>query len=113
MSTSVGGITIDTSVLDKITADLKPKAAEIVEAHGQKVASDWAAGVPVDTGAYRSSILSESKMTDELTFTASDGVEYGVFVELGTSKMAARPSLVPALERNRQGFYNAFKGLFP
>jgi len=25
-----------------------------------------------------------------------DGVEYGVFVELGTSRMAARPNLLPA-----------------
>ena len=27
-----------------------------------------------------------------------DGVEYGIYVELGTSRMSARPSLIPAVE---------------
>jgi hypothetical protein len=31
--------------------------------------------------------------------TIHDGVEYGLFVELGTSRRAARPSLVPAYVR--------------
>lgn len=29
-----------------------------------------------------------------------DGVEYGAFVELGTTQMKARPALAPAFERN-------------
>jgi len=112
MAQNVGGITLDTSVLDKITAEMKPKAAKIVNAYGLKVASEWAADVPVDTGNYRNSITSESGMTDDMTFTAQDGTDYGVFVELGTNKMAARPSLVPALENNTQPFQDAFAELF-
>jgi len=112
MSQQIGGLTIDTSVLDRITAELAPKAGRIVNTYGLKIASDWAADVPVDTGTYRNSIPSESGMTGDLTFTAQDGVEYGVFVELGTSKMAARPSLTPAIEHNSKSFFDAFKELF-
>ncbi len=40
----------------------------------------------------------------------SDGVEYGLFLEMGTVKMAARPTAVPAVEAVRPGFEQAFKG---
>jgi len=112
MSTSVGGIKIDTSVLDRITAEMRPKAAEIVEEHGLAIMSEAAQSAPVDTGALRNSILSESGMTGELQYTVQDGVEYGQFVELGTSRMAAQPFLVPAIEHWRAKFYRAFTGLF-
>lgn len=36
-----------------------------------------------------------------------DGVEYGIFQELGTSKRAARPSLVPAFEQVTKGLDQA------
>ncbi len=39
----------------------------------------------------------------------ADGVEYGKFVELGTSKMAAQPALGPAVESVRPGFVAAIK----
>lgn len=112
MSAGVGGIKIDTAVLDRITADMRPKASEIVETYGIKIMSEAAQNAPVDTAALRNSITSESGMTGDLQYTVQDGVEYGVFQELGTSKMAAQPFLVPALEHNRQAFQNAFKELF-
>jgi len=39
-----------------------------------------------------------------------DGVEYGVFQELGTDKMAAHPFMRPAIEANRRSFEQAFRG---
>jgi hypothetical protein len=51
-------------------------------------------------------------MSDELTYTIQDGVEYGVHQEFGTSKMAAHPFLIPALEAWRERFLDAFKELF-
>jgi HK97 gp10 family phage protein len=39
-------------------------------------------------------------------------VEYGVYQEFGTSKMAAQPFLVPAIEAWAEKFYKAFEGLF-
>lgn len=113
MAIEAGNIKLDTAMLDKITAEMQPKASAIVERRGFAVVADWAGSVPVDTGAYRNSITAESHMEGNMTFVAQDGVEYGVFVELGTSRMAARPALVPALEKNRQPFYDDFKELFP
>lgn len=103
---------LDTSVLDKITAEMEPKASKIVNKYGLAITTDWAKDVNVDTSAYRNSILSESKMISDMTFEASDGVEYGVWNEIGTSKRAAKPSLTQAVEFWREKFLNAFSELF-
>lgn len=112
MATSVGGITLDTAVLDRITEELKPGAARIVEKYGMAITGEAASNAPVDTGALKNSITSESHMTGEMTFTVKDGVSYGVFQELGTHKMAAHPFLVPAVESWSDRFISAFKELF-
>lgn len=55
--------------------------------------------VPVDTGALRASIESVSveagKEADVIV-----GKEYGIYVELGTYKMAAQPFLYPAVQQH-------------
>lgn len=112
MAENVGNIVIDTSVLDKITVQMRPKAAGIVNRYGLAIATDAVKRAPVDTGALINSIMSESKMIDEMTYRVQDGVTYGVFQELGTSKMAARPFLKPALEAWRSKFLAAFAELF-
>jgi HK97 gp10 family phage protein len=106
------GAVLDTSVLDRITANIKPNARRIVNTYGIEIASDAAANAPVDTGALRSSITSESKMTGDMTFTVSDGVEYGVYQEFGTSRMSAQPFMIPAIEAWSQKFLAAFAELF-
>ena len=40
----------------------------------------------------------------------ADGVEYGIYQELGTSRMAAQPFMRPAVEAVRPGFAQAFRG---
>jgi HK97 gp10 family phage protein len=112
MTTQVGSIKIDTSILDKMTAEMRPKAGQIVNTYGLSIAGEAAKNAPLDTGALRNSILSESGMTGDLSYTVQDGVEYGVFQELGTSRMSARPFLLPAVEAWRQRFENAFSELF-
>jgi HK97 gp10 family phage protein len=106
------GMVLDTTVLDRITAELKPKASKIVNNYGNMVTADAAKRAPVETGALMNSLTSESKMTADLTFTVSDGVEYGVYQEFGTSKMAAQPFMRPAIEAWRDRFFNAFAELF-
>lgn len=44
-------------------------------------------------------IMKASRQSPQRRIIA-DGTEYGVFVELGATKMGARPYLVPAFERN-------------
>ena len=112
MTTQVSGVTLDTKVLDRMTAEIKPKARAVVNKYGLAIAGEAAKLAPVDTAALRNSILSESQMTGDMAFTVQDGVEYGVFQEFGTSKMAAQPFLLPAVEAWRQKFLDAFAELF-
>jgi hypothetical protein len=55
----------------------------------------------VDTGALRASMRAEK--TGSLEYQVMDGVEYGVYLELGTERMAARPFVTPVIEQMRQG----------
>jgi len=41
------------------------------------------------------------------TRTIRDGTEYGLYVELGTERMTARPALVPAVERVKKVLLSA------
>jgi HK97 gp10 family phage protein len=49
---------------------------------------------------------------DELTAYVSVGMKYGIHVEYGTSRMAARPFMEPAAERARKGFYDGMAQAF-
>jgi hypothetical protein len=40
----------------------------------------------------------------------ADGVEYGLYQEMGTVKMGGQPFMVPAVEKVRPGFGLAMKG---
>lgn len=54
---------------------------------------------PVDTGRLRSSITSEIGQDGQgLVAAIGTNVEYAPYIELGTSRMAAQPFLLPALE---------------
>lgn len=108
----VGDVIIDTTVLEKITAEIQPNAAKIVNQYGNMITSTAITLAPVDTGNLINTISAKSKMIEPLTFRVQDGTEYGIFQELGTHKMAAHPFLVPALEKWRQKFLDAFGAIF-
>lgn len=112
MAQSIGGIVLDTSVLDRMTKELEPKASKIVRQYGIAISSDAVKRAPVDTGNLINTIMANSELISPLTFRVQDGTEYGVFQELGTSKMAANPFLLPALEAWRAKFTAAFSELF-
>lgn len=85
---------------------LKKSAAE-VEAGGKSFA-------PVDTGALRNSIGTDfigDGRTGSMTAEIGPSVNYGHFVELGTSRMAPRAFMGPALDRAGPGFVAAMEQL--
>ncbi len=106
----VGGVYLDTSVLDKMTEEMRPRANAICGRTAFAVQGDAQGLAPVDTGALRASL--EAEEVEALSWIVHDGVEYGIYQELGTSKMAAHPFLVPAIEKWRAKFMDAFKELF-
>jgi len=108
----VGGVSLDTSLLDAMTNEIEKKASALIEEVGNEVVNDVLQRVPVDTGDLANSYLEESSMTGKLTFTIRDGVPYGIFVELGTHKMAAQPHVVPAMEDAEAELIKAFTELF-
>jgi HK97 gp10 family phage protein len=109
---NVGNVFIDTSVLERITAEIRPRASKVVSQYGLLITGTAAKNAPVDTGRLRNSITASSKMIDDSTYRIQDGVHYGIFQELGTSKMAAQPFLIPALEMWRDKFLAAFSQVF-
>ena len=61
-----------------------------------------------DTGRLASSMQFE---IDGLTGYVFTPVEYGPYLEFGTSRMAARPFLLPSVEEQREPFREALKGI--
>jgi HK97 gp10 family phage protein len=108
----VGGVSLDTSLLDAMSAEIEDKASLLIEDVGNEIVGDVLQLVPVDTGELANSYLEESGMTGKLTFTIRDGVPYGIFQELGTSKMAAQPHVIPAIEAGEAELVTAFTELF-
>lgn len=75
----------------EVAKDLQRRALQVDRAAKQLC--------PVDTGRLRSSITNEIGQDGEgLVATIGTDVEYAPHVELGTSRMAAQPFLLPALE---------------
>jgi len=105
-------VKIDTVVLDQIVADLPRKASAVVQKYGEQIAGVAAALTPKDTHALENSIPSESELEEPLKFVVQDGVEYGIYQEIGTYKMAAHPFLVPAVEQYAEMYFDAFREIF-
>lgn len=82
----------------KILKELDFKKEQSLEAIGMKATSIWAKIITlkdiVDTGRFRNS--AEYKVNGDEVDIGSK-VEYSTYLELGTHKMRARPSLRPAI----------------
>lgn len=90
-------VDIDTRILDKFARSCNMSTDQAVRAAALQVEGVAKNLAPVDTGALKNSIHTERK--GEMEYTVGDGVEYGIFQELGTHKMPAHPFLIPALKR--------------
>ena len=111
-------VEVDTSRLNRIIRRVDGNMAEVIATIGfavERVAKELA---PVDTGALRSSIYTKLKAgghhpdqrdgvvyvdlpepESDLEAVIGPTVEYGIWLELGTDRMAAQPYLTPAVEQ--------------
>lgn len=101
-------VVVDTSELKRLEREMPGLSERVV----QKIAQDAqaqmvdgfspsspapAGGPPgVDTGALKNSIVARP---DGNGWLLADGVEYGVYLEFGTARMAARPFFLRGIER--------------
>lgn len=107
---AVSSIKLDTTVLDRITRELQPKAEQIVKSGAFVLEGRAKQRAPVDTGALANSITSTRQAP--LLWWVHDGVEYGIYQEFGTYKMAAQPFMVPSVESFRTEFNRMLAELF-
>ena len=68
---------------------------------------------PVDTGNLRGSIQVRPASAALTEATVGPEAEYGVYVEYGTSRMAAQPYMRPAADRHGPAFVQAFERMRP
>lgn len=82
---------------DKMNAVVK-KSAFVIQAESARDA-------PVDTGNLRNSMSADE--AKPLHWEITDGTDYGVFQELGTSRVTANHFLGGAAEREAEPFFDA------
>lgn len=104
-------ITIDLSEVHALARDIQrnadetpAKAERVIAAGGHRVLARMQTLTPVDTGLLKSS---ESVDIAGLRFEAGPTADYGEYVELGTSRMAAEPYAGPAFDQELPGIESA------
>ena len=111
------GWEIDTGRLNEILGNLGPNTQDAVRATAFTIEAKAKVRAPVDTGALRNSIYTRVGRTpsqmpvvtgdaaraelpepnEDTTAHVGPSVEYALYVELGTHRMAAQPFLGPAV----------------
>lgn len=96
MSKKIASITIENDHTEEVLQALKENEDAILFAWGEAAEGYAKELCPVDTGRLRNSITHETSESEHAVYIGSN-VEYAPYVELGTSRMAARPFLKPAV----------------
>ena len=85
----------------KILSEAERKKKKILTAIGLKASTIWTKVIKqkkvVDTGKFSRSPKFELDRSDDNTVIVGSETTYGIYLELGTSKMKARPTLKPAI----------------
>lgn len=101
-------VTVDN--LDKIKAQYPGAIAKALEMIGLQAEGYAKMKCPVDTGRLRNSITHRFANGEDAEYIGTN-VEYGAYVELGTSKMAARPFLKPAATNHTSEYKAIFQSV--
>jgi hypothetical protein len=127
-ASGAGSVTLDTTKLDQIAAQLQIKTERVLMRFALQVEVEAKQLAPIDTSALRNSIYTvgqgadgykeassaaeaanpavqtEALPTPVLPTIAHVGpcVDYAAYLEFGTARMAAHPYLMPALEHQSQ-----------
>jgi HK97 gp10 family phage protein len=92
-------------VMNDTLSDIEQDARQILEDGGQDIVDEAQDLVPVRTGFLQAGIYYQVEDVSGLTVGAHAG--YASFVEYGTSRMAARPFLEPAINDNQDTIQGA------
>lgn len=96
-------IKIEVNNINKVKRAEKNAIAKILKAWGIYIAGKWSEMISrkgvVDTGTFMKS--PQSKPLEKEVIIGS-ALEYAPFLEVGTSKTKARPTLEPTLKENRE-----------
>jgi len=103
-------VRINLDRLEELKKELRPRAKRIIKSGAFDVQGKAQVNAPVDTGALKNSI--EAVEVEIYTWWVIVGVEYGAFVELGTSRMAAQPYLTPAVSEAMPVYKSQWVELF-
>ncbi len=95
------------SNIPKIKAQTRQELSALIRKATLQVEAGAKLRAPVDTGLLRNSI--QSTFEGDLAGIVFVGVEYGIHVEFGTTRMRAQPFLLPALEEVVQSFGGELK----
>jgi HK97 gp10 family phage protein len=112
MAASKASVTVKvvSNKLPSIPPHLKNGAQTAVKTAGFQIEAAGKEKAPVRTGTLRRSIHTVLS-NDDMTATVGPSVEYGLYVEMGTRHMAARPYMRPAAELVLPKFAEAIKAL--
>ena len=89
-------VRLDTAKLDRIIATFPREAEGVVKSGAYAVTGKAMSLAPVDTGALKNSL--HAAKAGDLLWWSGDGVDYGIYQEMGTSRMSAHPFMRPAVE---------------
>lgn len=95
--------------LPQLAAALGTNADRIVEATANAIAADAAGSAPHLTGALAGSI--KASKVGQNHYRVTTGVDYAVYVEMGTGHGPAQPYMVPSAHNAEPGFVAAMAGV--
>lgn len=106
--------TLNTAVLDSIVAGLIPNVDAALQETCAACETDIKINIQskhiIDTGRLLNSIHFER--VEKLLYNVLDGTDYGIWQELGTRHIVARPFFIPGIEKNATTLYEKVGGAF-